>query len=94
MIYKQSDNGELYLMNYDIWPDKPFKCYGVPTGCTLVKMSVFDKIEKPYFSFEYTKEGIMKMSQDIYFCKKVNKAGLEVWCDPTLEVGHIGSYQY
>jgi len=95
LIYQQADNAEeLYMMSYDIWPDKPFKCYGVSTGCTLVKMSVFDKIEKPYFSFEYTKEGKMKMSQDIYFSKKVNEAGMECWVDPTIDVVHIGSYDY
>ena len=94
LIYQKANDGELYMMSYDIWPDKPFKCYGVSTGCTLVKMSVFDKIEKPYFSFEYTKEGKMKMSQDIYFSKKVNEAGMECWVDPTIDVVHIGSYDY
>jgi len=95
LVYQQNGKGEEpYMMSYDRWPDKPFKCYGVPTGCTLVKMSVFDKIEKPYFSFEYTKEGKMKMSQDIYFSKKVNEAGLEVFCDPTLDVIHVGDFSF
>ncbi len=95
LVYQQNpDNKELYRMNYDIWPDKPFKCYGVPTGCTLVKMGVFEKIKKPYFFFEYTEEGKMKMSQDIYFSKKVNEAGLEVWCHPTLNVIHCGDFDY
>jgi len=94
LVYQQAANGELYMMSYDIWPNKLFKCYGVPTGCTLVKMSVFDKISKPYFFFEYDKEGKMLMSQDIYFCKKVNSAGLEVWCDPEISVKHIGDFSY
>ena len=94
LVYQRGADGELFMMNYDIWPDKPFKCYGVSTGCTLVKMSVFDKIQKPYFFFEYDKDGKMLMSQDIYFCKKVNEAGMEVFCHPGIEVGHIGDFLY
>lgn len=93
LVYQEA-NGEPYMMSYDRWPNKPFKAYGVPTGCTLIKMSVFDKIKKPYFFFEYNKEGKMEMSQDIYFSKKVNKAGLETWCDPTIDVVHIGDFSY
>jgi GT2 family glycosyltransferase len=94
LVYQRGTDEELYMMSYDIWPKKPFKCYGVPTGCTLIKMSVFEKIKPPYFFFEHTEDGVIKMSQDIYFCKKANEAGIEVWCDPTIMVGHIGDYQY
>ncbi len=96
MIYQQApDTKELYLMNYEtLWPKETFKCFGVPTGCTLIKMSVFDKIKKPYFSFKYKKNGKIKMSQDMYFCKKVNEAGLEVWADPNIMISHIGDYDY
>jgi len=94
LVYQKGADGELYMMSYDIFPKKPFKCYGVPTGCTLIKMSVFDKLEKPYFFFEYDKKGKMLMSQDIYFSKKVNEAGLECWADPTIPVIHIGDADY
>jgi GT2 family glycosyltransferase len=93
MIYQKGDDG-LFRMTYDIWPDKTFKCYGVPTGCTLIKMSVFDKISYPYFFFNYTQDGKLESSQDIYFCKKANEAGIEVWCDPTINIKHIGDYDY
>ena len=94
LVYQKSPTGELYMMTYDIWPDKPTKVYGVPTGCTLIKMSVFDKISKPYFFFEYNKKGKMLMSQDIYFSKKVNEAGMECWIDPTIPVTHVGDFDY
>ena len=94
LVYQKASNGALYMMSYDMWPDKPFKCYGVPTGCTLIKMKVFKKLLKPYFFFEYTGAGRMKMSQDIYFSKKVNKAGMECCCDPTIDVVHIGDHDY
>jgi len=94
LVYDKKPNGELYMMDYDIFLDKPTKVYGVPTGCTLIKMSVFDKIEKPYFFFEYDKKGKMLMSQDIYFSKKVNEAGLECWIEPRISINHIGEMDF
>ena len=95
LVYQQNNKGEEpYMMSYDRWPDKLFKAYGVPTGCTLIKMSVFDKLEKPYFFFEYDKKGKMLMSQDIYFSRKINKANMECFVDPTINILHIGEYDY
>jgi len=94
LVYQKSPSGEPYMMTYDIWPSEPFQAYGVPTGCTLIKMSVFDKLKKPYFFFEYTPEGLMKNSQDIYFSKKVQEAGMSVWVDPRIPVTHVGDFSY
>ena len=95
LVYQQNKPGEEpYMMSYDMWPTKLFKAYGVPTGCTLIKMSVFDKLTKPYFFFEYDEQGRMLMSQDIYFSRKINKAGMSCWVDPTIPVVHIGEADF
>ena len=72
--------------------DKPFQCYAAATGFMLIKMSVFDKLPKPYFFFRYV-DGKLE-GEDIYFCRTVREAGLEVWCDPTIQLKHYGSYGY
>jgi len=66
----------------------------IPTGCMMIKMSVFDKLPKPWFTTKI--EGEKIMGEDYYFCEQVQKAGLEVWCDGDLsrEVGHIGQRVY
>lgn len=58
----------------------------VPTGFLLIDMEVFKKIGKPYFSFEDGAE-----SEDVYFCDKAIKNGFKVYCDPTIEIGHLGT---
>lgn len=58
----------------------------VPTGFLLVDMEVYKKIGKPYFSFEDGAE-----SEDMYFCEKAIKNGYKVMCDPTIEIGHLGT---
>ena len=62
----------------------------LPTGCLLIKMTVFDKITKPWFSGRVEGEHII--GEDMYFCECAAAAGLEIWQDVALsqEVGHIG----
>ena len=75
-------------------PKELFKCYFVGMGVGLIDMKVFEKIEKPYFEFTTYKKGefrgMVKVGEDGAFCEKVRKAGMDVWCDGNLEVGHLG----
>ena len=57
----------------------------IPAGFMLVDIEVFKKIGEPYFSFTDTE------SEDVYFCQKAIKNGYKVMCDPTIEVGHLGT---
>lgn len=75
------------------FPTELFKCYAVATGFTLIKTDVFKKLEKPYFEAWQDDKGI-HYTEDIDFCRKAGEAGIEVWCDPTIKLGHIGSYTY
>lgn len=57
-----------------------FEITGIGMGCTLIRMSVFDEIEKPYFntvdSTDLFLEGINKAEQwteDLSFCDQITK---------------------
>jgi len=73
-------------------PPTLFKAYSVPAGFMLVEMKVFDLIGHPYFA--NTWEGLKYTGEDVHFCEQVGKAGIEIWCDPTILIGHLGSYTY
>ena len=60
----------------------------LPTGFMLIRMSCLDKMTFPYFPCEFG------LGEDVAFCVNAQKAGIEVWCDPTLEIKHIGDYAY
>lgn len=75
-------------------PDGLFKAYFVGAGVLLIKMTVFNKIKKPYFQFTTDKNGQIIHGEDGYFCNKVKKAGMDVWCDSSLDIGHLGEYSY
>jgi len=57
---------------------------GIATGCLLVRRDVFEKVKRPWFTFA---EG----TQDLYFCRGIHDAGFKIYCDTSIECGHIGS---
>lgn len=83
-------------------PDSPpfhVKHGGVGMGATLIRMDVFDEMEKafedsmwyqcPSFIAEDGRDAMM--GEDIFFCDRLDKLGIEVWCDPSDQVEHIGN---
>lgn len=50
----------------------------------------------PFFQHEKMKidDNWEDVSEDWYFCEKARKLGYKVWCDTTIKLGHIGSYEY
>lgn len=65
-----------------------------PTGVMLIDMSVFERIEKPYFEAPCdnvdTDEGV---SDDVYFCRKAAAVGIPTLIDHDLSqrVRHVGT---
>lgn len=67
----------------------------IPTGLLLVKMSVFDKLSKPYFFNEPSEHDESGLGgEDYYFSDKAHEAGFEMWCDVDLskQIGHMFEY--
>ena len=75
-------------------PDGLFKAYFVGAGVLLIDMKVFEEISSPYFNFTYDKNGQVIHGEDGSFCKKVKEAGMEVYCDGSISVGHLGEYEF
>lgn len=79
-------------------PEGMFTAYFVGAGVMLIDMKVFKVLKSPYFEFETYKKGelagMVKNGEDGLFCDKVRKAGFDVWCDGSIEVGHLGEYEY
>ncbi len=70
--------------------NKPVECnWVIPTGCMLIRMSVFDKIEKPYFNMIYDGGSKMTVGEDCYFITKCNSVGIKTYINPKVKCGHI-----
>lgn len=71
-----------------------YRCNAIGTGFMLIKLSVFDKIAKPWFNFARNAEAEMVYGEDAWLCKQAIEAGFEVWADGSLKVGHLGEFEY
>ncbi len=69
------------------------KVHAVATGFMMVKLPVFEKMDKPYFVAWESEEG-EHHTEDVEFCVKAHKKGFDVWCNTTIPIGHIGTQIY
>lgn len=69
---------------------------GIGMGCMLVKTSILDEIEKPWFAFHYTPESNDHLGEDMDFCMKMAGAGYTVKVDTNLsmELRHLGTWAF
>jgi len=58
------------------------------TGCLLFRMDVFDRVERPWFQLGVHPED-KPYGEDIYFCDKARRAGIDICVDTSLTVGHL-----
>lgn len=87
------ETGKLIAM--EKLPKGVFKCAGVPTGAMLIDIPTTLKLSHPWFDLTYKEDGSLELGEDIYFCQKLQQElGEEIWCDSTIQIGHIGTFTY
>lgn len=64
-------------------------------GFALVRTEVFAKIEYPWFNSELIVIDDLRdtTSEDVGWCRKVNRAGYKILLDPSVKVGHLKGVQ-
>jgi len=65
------------------------KVDGTGMGCMAIHRSVLNKMKKPWFKFEYTDTGDIRLGEDYWFCEKAKKLGYDIYVDTDVHVGHI-----
>lgn len=60
-------------------------------ACLLVYLPVFDLLEEPWFDNIFLGEGEDFRSGDAEFGRRAREAGIKVWCDTDIKMGHIGN---
>jgi hypothetical protein len=95
-IYKLNDEGFFETM-YDIPTMKePFQVDGIATGFLLIKRKVLEAFtpefcNENWYPFDMGRGPSNKEEgEDLSFCRRARKLGFEIWCDPTIPLGHVG----
>jgi hypothetical protein len=71
---------------------KLFEVFGIGTGFLMIKTAVLKDLTYPWFFYgQFHKQ---YMGEDIYFARKARAKKYQVWCDPTIQLSHIGEYEY
>ena len=64
----------------------------MPTGCLLIRTSVFEKLKRPYFRCRYAEDTGLIHGEDYVFSEMARALGYQLWCDADLshQIGHLG----
>lgn len=82
------DRSEFRAVKDEPLPAELFQVAALPTGFMLIRLACLARMAFPYFPCEFGR------GEDVAFCLNAQEVGLEVWCDPTIEVKHLGDYAY
>ncbi len=70
-------------------PTEPFPVFNIGFGCVLLHRDPLEKLGFPWFQEDYGDAwGANNITEDIFFCQKVSRAGYQIWCEPTVICGH------
>lgn len=84
-IFKSLVPPERY--KWDEYPNDTFKIKGCGMASTLVKTDIL-KAVRDHFGNCFTPA--YNLGEDLAFCRRADELRYEIWCEPTVRVGHIG----
>jgi hypothetical protein len=84
VLYERRDNAWHHI---DAWPkDRLFTVDGVGAFGMLIHRSVFERMSRPFFSYQNPGYG---SDDSLNFSSRLLKAEIAVWIDPRLPFGHL-----
>lgn len=97
MVYDWDDAKNDFRDRDDIPFDEAFQCAGLGAGFMAIKRKVFEaftpvtirELGQP-FSMK-TWHGGAELGEDLAFCWRAKRLGFEIWGDPRVMLGHIGT---
>ena len=64
----------------------------VGTPAMLIHRSVFEKVSKPWFYYDYSRindPGWVRPTEDVGFCRKARAADIKIYCDTSIITPHL-----
>lgn len=83
-----NENGKKWWHNSETVPDELTKVEGIGFGCVLMKTSVLIDVYAEYGTLFSPIDG---MGEDLSFCWRARQTGHEIWVDPSITLGHVGT---
>ena len=68
----------------------PFQVEGCGMACTMISTEIIKEVQSKYGNpFNPDKFEGISFGEDTAFCWRARKCGYEIWCDPTVRIGHV-----
>ena len=85
VVYVKDENEDDVYKHYPLLEVPPtlVEVDAVGFGALLMRLDVLERMQYPYFKFE-------NCGEDVYFCVKAKQAGVRIWLDGSISIGHIG----
>lgn len=90
VIYDKLDIDEQDRCTYTEFKDIPeglFEVGGCGFGCVLMRSEVFLDVQSKYGQMFAP---IGRTGEDLAFCWRARSCGCKIYCDPSIECGHVG----
>jgi len=92
VVKMRRDDGEIY--SPDRLPESLFSCHAIGSGVKLVTTQALAHMPRPWFALDFDRDGMLSVSDDVWFCQQAARVGIETFCDPTIRAGHIGEVEF
>lgn len=79
------------------YPDsltEPFMVRVAGTGFLLIRTAIFKNLPEPWFHFNPSSTTDPLTGEDVWFCNLARAHNLDIWVDPTIQIGHIGTVTF
>ena len=88
-VYDKPNKNYNFILQKDVPKSEVIEVDAIGFSCVLVKRTVFDSLEYPYFKYVEYKDRT-RLSEDLYFCNSLKREhGIVIKCDTSLKIGHI-----
>lgn len=95
--YRQYPLRAITVLERDV-PDsltEPFPVRVAGTGFLLIKTKILKLLPEPWFHFSPSySDGTPMTGEDPWFCNVARAHGIDVWVEPTIQMGHIGTVMF
>lgn len=73
----------------DEYPEDLFRVEACGFGCILMKAQCLKDVMFTHNGKCFIPD--QNLGEDVAFCQRAKDCGYEIWCEPTVRVGHVGS---
>lgn len=82
-------NESAYSADEMLGMDGLVRVHGTGMGCCLIRTDVFKRLSYPWFDWVNYADRHGMLSEDLYFCSALGKAGIPINVDPRVPCGHL-----